>query len=393
MTLQEYLYEDYIKTNILPNIQINEDEDNKEENENVIHKIYKYILNELPQDNSFVKSVKSFVYKKAYYNTFKDENGKYDPEKDIIRQWVIKKLGSDNRKSHIEAFYDAIVDLGIQCDCFKYVKNLIKNQNSNKKEAFFNCNFTKGFSLNDIKNYYKNIPVEFWDKLFNKIAGGQPEVGAGEFILKTIAIVDPNKKTGDVQIFDEDKSKSVEVKNCTQHEANLGNNEFGHSKFIFSIFNVDEKKYKTLSISTKNSEAYKQIRNKIKDINNSNDELNKFKELIKSEIISSYLKDSKTNDKIDVTIIDDFIKYLKEIDINNDNPTQFIKICTVFYMLLYGFYGKFDSLCVVDKNMKFNFIDITTFDNLMKNELINKLLYQIRWGGSKSFVQIKFNNK
>lgn len=378
MTLQEYLYEDYIKTNILPNIYINED-DNKE---SIKDKILNFIKN-LSEDNPIIKGVQSYLNKNKYYKELFNNSGE-----DIILTWCNNKFKNDNSQDHKRDFYDAIVDTASRKDCFEEILKLIKDQNSGVKTSFYETTNKLSLSLDNIKKYYLNepynIPGKFWDIILLKMSGAQPVIGKGEFVLKIISDFpqEKNKKSNnetqeennglsDITI----NGRGYEIKYVAEKECVIGNDRYGNTEFIYHYF-VD-KCDKGMDISFSSG----QKNNFFADVI--------YKKLINTKI-EDYIDWLKTNinkfgRKQNVTYKrqpDDLFKQYAEYVCNkNITKEKFVAACSVLYMLLYSCCEGFDNICFIEPGNVFHDIELKGkhFNDIIKEKLP---IFKIRCGGT-----------
>lgn len=420
MTLQEYLYEDYIKTNILPNLSTSINEDNDKDNESIKQKVIDYI-NTLDSDIfdniSILKNIKSYLNKKEYFNHIKNmnKNKKYDEENDIIKKWVKEKLGKDKLVDHINDFYDAILDAANQTN-FDSILIFIYSQYVGK--GFINVDWNN-FTLDQIKKYYNDedyyndiksidfkseinieldkdnwqIEDKFWDILIRKMSATQPVIGKGELVLKTISKMPSKDTTGlsDIQIGD----KGCEVKYIANHEAYVGNDRYGGSKLIYKLW-LDENetsKQPNIGVDSIGDSYWKNVCDKIfnndiiKDIKDEDKIIDVLSSNLNDNINKLYARDGKTLNGNNVGICKLFFEKLWKVKNNlKTNKELFVRLCTILYMILYSRFEKFDNYIFIingENGNEFKCIEISghgddknTFNYLLSMELP---LYQLRY--------------
>lgn len=399
-TFQEYLYEDYIKENIIPNIN-----ESEEDNKSIKKKVVEYInsLNSNIFDNiSILKNIKSYLNKKEYYNKIKDKDSNVDEKKDVIKIWVQKKLGNDTKQDHVNDFYDAILDAANQTS-FESILILINSQLKENGFIKLDENSFNDLSLEKIKEYYKStnykneinyskededwiIEDKFWDILLLKMSGTQPVIGKGEFVLKTIGKVDINESgVSDINI----SGKKCEIKYCAINEAYVGNDKYGSIYPIYNLWiNNDKDKFKeaqSIGINTIGDEYYNKVAlPKLNEliINAKDGKINLSKyiedKIKKGDYNYSRKKGGQLKDITGVDkICDEFVKKLLEVKLDK---LTFVRLVTVFYMMLYAKYEGFDNLIFIMPNNVFKCIQIDSFDNIYKQDLP---LYKLRYDADK----------
>lgn len=346
---------------------------------------------------SFIKNKADDEEINKLYNTYIKIHGGDDSAFNLINKWIEGKMINDNK--HENAFKKAVHSLCDKFSCYEEISELAKKQLSDDT-LYFSIDFNrKDISINTFHEYYVkkgiNIPIGFFKKLYEEEAPGEPVIGKGEFLLKLISKPINNKVGGDCVIND----VGIEVKNCMENEARLGNSSKAHTKAIFnflnSISNI-EIKPQTLSIrSNSKGDNKKNILNIINNIYSfDKDEL--IDKLKKSLIEGFYTDDNnkfaeKINDGKYNEVINKTIEELQKIKNVNDFK-QFVKIFTILYIILYCSEENATYLCAIDKKEIFNFIkvenNVENFNNLLTSK--DFPFDMIRYSSSKYSITIRY---